>query len=140
MDFADRAYVLDEQVGFLLRQASQRHTALFASRFGETTPTQWATLAKLREIGPTSQNQLGRRTAMDIATIKGVVDRLFKRGLIEFKPDESDARLRLIGLTDEGRAFVDAHVAAGHALTAETLAPLSAQEQTTLISLLRKIA
>ena len=75
-------YVLDSQVGFILRQASQRHTALFASRMGaETTPTQWAALAKLHEIGPTSQNQLGRMTAMDVATIKGVVDRLMKRGL-----------------------------------------------------------
>ncbi len=63
-------YVLDEQIGFVLRQVNQRHTSIFASRIGcDVTPTQWAALTKLREIGPTSQNELGRTTAMDVATI-----------------------------------------------------------------------
>jgi len=30
----------------------------------------------LTETGPCSQNLLGRLTAMDVATIKGVIDRL----------------------------------------------------------------
>src|SRR5206468_1789491 len=43
-----RGYRLDDQVGFVLRQAQQRHTALFASLMIEgLTPTQWAALAKL---------------------------------------------------------------------------------------------
>jgi hypothetical protein len=58
-------YLLDEQVGFLLRQATQRHTAIFAARMIEDlTPTQWAALARLSERGPCSQNLLGRCTAM----------------------------------------------------------------------------
>ena len=45
-------YVLDEQIGFVLRQAQQRHTTLFAAEMIEgLTPTQWAALAKLRECG-----------------------------------------------------------------------------------------
>ena len=46
----------------------------------DLTPTQWAALAKLRELGDCSQNHLGRLTAMDAATIKEVVDRLTVRG------------------------------------------------------------
>jgi len=54
------AYALDQQVGFLLRQAQQRHTAIFARLMpDDVTPTQWATLAKLHEIGGCSQNLLG---------------------------------------------------------------------------------
>ena len=54
-------YVLDEQVGFLLRVAMQRHTSIFTSRMIDgLTQTQFAALAKLYEVGPCSQNHLGR--------------------------------------------------------------------------------
>ena len=82
------AYVLEEQIGFILRQVWQRHAAIFAREIGiNLTPTQWAALAKLTETGPCSQNQLGRLTAMDVATIKGVIDRLTARGLTETSAD-----------------------------------------------------
>ena len=85
------AYVLDRQVGFVLRQVSQRHAALFTARMNDDiTPTQWAALAKLYEVGPTWQNLLGRMTAMDVATIKGVVDRLMKRGFVRSTTDDAD--------------------------------------------------
>jgi hypothetical protein len=74
-------YVLDDQVGFLLRVALQRHTAIFTTRMIEgLTQTQFAALAKLHEVGPCSQNHLGRLIYLDAATIKGVVDRLGARG------------------------------------------------------------
>src|SRR6185312_13540131 len=84
-------YILDEQIGFILRQVWQRHAAIFARDIGiNLTPTQWAALAKLNETGRCSQNQLGRLTAMDVATIKGVIDRLTARGLTETNPDPQD--------------------------------------------------
>ena len=46
------------------------------------TQTQFAALAKLHEVGPCSQNQLGRLIYLDAATIKGVVDRLSARGFV----------------------------------------------------------
>ncbi|MFM8991008.1 MAG: COX15/CtaA family protein, partial [Alphaproteobacteria bacterium] len=48
--------------------------------------------ARLRELGDTTQNQLGRLTAMDPATIQGVVRRLVARGLVE-RTDVSPYRL-----------------------------------------------
>ena len=90
-------YVLEEQIGFILRQVWQRHATIFAREIGiNLTPTQWAALAKLTETGPCSQNQLGRLTAMDVATIKGVIDRLTARGLTETSADPEDGR-RLSG-------------------------------------------
>ena len=69
-------YSLKAQVGFNLRRANQRHVAIFARHVDGLTPTQFAALAKLHELGSLSQNKLGRLTAMDSATIKGVVERL----------------------------------------------------------------
>src|SRR5260370_39430441 len=82
------AYVLEEQIGFILRQVWQRHTTIFAREIGiNLTPTQWAALAKLAETGPCSQNQLGRLTAMDVATLKPVIHRLTPRRPPETTPD-----------------------------------------------------
>ena len=81
-DISEDRYVLDDQVGFLMRVAMQRHTSIFTSRMIEgLTQTQFAALAKLYEVGPCSQNYLGRLIYLDAATIKGVVDRLHLRGL-----------------------------------------------------------
>lgn len=134
-------YRLDDQVGFLLRRATQRHVAIFAERLGVgLTPTQWAALAKLYEEGPSSQNLLGRNTAMDAATVKGVVDRLASRQLIETSGDPADARRRVVALTVAGRRLVEAALATALAISIETLAPLTPAERTELCRLLRKLA
>ncbi len=133
-------YCLDEQVGFLMRQVNQRHTVIFAERMIEDlTPTQWAALAKLNERGPLSQNLLGRHTAMDAATIKGVVDRLTARGFTVGKSDPTDARRLRIALTDEGRAVVRRAAAVALTISEETLSPLTVSERKSLMRLLDKI-
>ncbi len=132
--------MLEEQIGFILRQVSQRHTTIFARQIGEhLTPTQWAALVKLREIGPCSQNFLGRLTAMDAATIKGVVDRLTKRRLTETTPDPEDSRRRLVALTPAGERLLRERVAAAVEITEMTLAPLPAADRATLLRLLKKL-
>jgi len=134
-------YVLDHQIGFALRLAHQRHCALFAERIGdaELTPTQWAALAKLWQTGPTSQNRLGRLTGMDASTIRGVVNRLIKRGLVDTRPDQEDARLLLVGLTREGTQLYRALAAHALEITEETLSPLNKDERETLMRLLDKM-
>lgn len=135
------AYRLEDQVGFWIRKAGQRHTVIFSEHMiGDLTATQWAALIKTAELGPVSQNLLGRETAMDIATIKGVVDRLVKRGLMATTNDPADGRRSQITLTAAGAALVNRAKPIAAAITAETLNGLSAAEQQTLIELLRKIA
>lgn len=134
------AYRLDEQVGFLLRQANQRHTGLFASLIGdETTPTQWAVLARLMEAGASSQNALGRQTAMDAATVKGVVERLLRRGLVATRNDAGDARRIVVDLTGAGRRMVEACESRALAITEATLKPLSAPERRMFLALLKRL-
>ena len=133
-------YVLDEQVGFILRQVWQRHSAIFSREIGTNiTPTQWAALSKLAEAGPCSQNQLGRLTAMDVATIKGVIDRLTARGLTETSQDPEDGRRLLVSLTRAGQQLADKVAPNALAITRETLAPLEAKEREMLMALLNKL-
>lgn len=134
-------YVLDDQVGFLLRVAMQRHTSIFTTRMNEgLTQTQFAALAKLAEVGPCSQNHLGRLIYLDAATIKGVVDRLGVRGLLTALNDPNDRRRRAVALTDRGRQVTQAAQPVAAEITAATLAPLSAEEQRLVARLLRKLA
>jgi DNA-binding MarR family transcriptional regulator len=136
----DEPYALGAQVGFLLRQAHQRHTTIFASLMIEgLTPTQWAAVAKLREIGPSSQNQLGRLTAMDAATIKGVIDRLTKRGFTRTKPDPTHGRRLLVTLTGKGVALYERAKPLAGCVTWETLAPLDEREKKELLALLSRL-
>jgi MarR family transcriptional regulator, lower aerobic nicotinate degradation pathway regulator len=133
-------YVLDEQIGFILRQVWQRHAVIFARDIGaELTPTQWAALAKLAETGPCSQNQLGRFTAMDAATIKGVIDRLTARGLTETSADPEDGRRLRVSLTRAGQQLAEKVAANALAISKETLAPLDPREREMLVSLLEKL-
>jgi MarR family transcriptional regulator, lower aerobic nicotinate degradation pathway regulator len=137
---AKAAYVLDEQVGFILRQVSQRHAMIFAREIGiNLTPTQWAALAKLAETGPCSQNQLGRLTSMDVATIKGVIDRLTARGLTETASDPEDGRRLTVSLTRAGLQMAEKVAPNALAISKETLAPLDARERETLIALLSRL-
>jgi MarR family transcriptional regulator, lower aerobic nicotinate degradation pathway regulator len=134
------AYLLDDQIGFLLRQVTQRHTTIFFQLMGDgLTPMQWAVLAKLLEIGRTSQTALGRAVCMDAATVKGTVDRLILRGLVLRLQDAEDRRKLLVDLTEEGRAATLRNLDAASAISRETLAPLSEEEARRLFMLLMKI-
>ena len=134
-------YILEDQVGFKLRVAGQRHTTIFQSLAPlNLTPTQFSALVRVLELGECSQNELGRQTAMDVATIKGVVDRLRARNLVAVKPDPTDKRRSLVMPTQEATALRSSLHEAGHRITEDTLAPLSAKEQETFLSLLSKIS
>jgi DNA-binding MarR family transcriptional regulator len=134
-------YVLDEQIGFLLRVAMQRHTSIFTSRMIEgLTQTQFAALSKLREVGPCSQNHLGRLIYLDAATIKGVVDRLGVRAFVTALADPKDRRRRAVALTDRGREVTEAAMKVAAEITAATLAPLTADERRAVATLLKKLS
>jgi MarR family transcriptional regulator, lower aerobic nicotinate degradation pathway regulator len=133
-------YLLDAQVGFLMRIAMQRHTSIFMSEMIEDlTQTQFAVMAKLHEVGPCSQNHLGRLVYLDAATIKGVVDRLGLRGFVTTGSDPTDRRRRAVSLTENGARIMEEALTVASQITTKTLQPLSADEQRTLTRLLKKI-
>jgi DNA-binding MarR family transcriptional regulator len=138
----DPDYKLDEQVGFVLRKAYQRHQTIFSEAHpGGLTAMQFSTLYRLAmEPGPVSQNALGRLVAMDASTTKGVVTRLQARGLIEMEKDQVDKRRYTLRTTEAGRALLTDCVPTMKKITADTLSPLSKKEAQMLLDLLKRIA
>jgi len=141
MDQEPEDYVLEEQVGHLLRRAYQRHLALFQGIMGEDGPTsmQFAALFTLWKRGPLSQNLLGRLLAMDPPTVKGVVARLMARGLVVREKDASDARLLRVALTPAALAALPGWVERARAISAATLAPLPREDAARLTAILRRM-
>lgn len=142
---ADRftdGYALEDQVGHLLRRANQRHTAIFFDALHEQnlTPTQFAALVKIGDENEVSQNRLGRLTAMDPATILGVVKRLQERDLIAGRPDPDDRRRSLWQLSEQGKTLLEEVLPIAAQITHNTLAPLNAGEQRKFLELLRKLS
>ena len=132
-------YVLEDQIGFRLRLANQRHLEIFAATVSEVTPTQFATLVKLKETGVLSQNHLGRLVAMDAATTKGVIDRLRKKGLVETTQSTSDLRRLDVTLSTAGDAFVTALIPVARRISAQTTQNLTSREAAQLLALLQKL-
>lgn len=138
---SEDGYVLEEQVGFLLRKAHQRASAIFQATIGDPTitPAQYSALAKLHDEGALSQNRLGRMIAVDPATIQGVIRRLSARRLIARKADRRDKRRASLTLTPAGRALIAALRRNGPVVSTRTLAPLSPNEQGAFLALLARL-
>jgi MarR family transcriptional regulator, lower aerobic nicotinate degradation pathway regulator len=140
-DAPSRTYVLEDQIGFRLRKAHQRASEIFNAVMGpfEVTPTQFAALAKLDEVGAVAQNQLGRLVAMDPATTFGVVGRLLRRGFVRQSVDDNDARVVLVALTPDGKAAAAAMKAVAAEVSRRTLAPLTGKEAEALLKSIAKL-
>lgn len=133
-------YVLEDQVGHLLRRAHQRASAIFQEIMEDgLTPQQYAALVKIRDFGKVSQNRLGRAVAMDPATSQGVTQRLLAKKLVRRESDPDDKRRTLVSLTSEGESMLRRLVPLGERITEETLAPLSATERRQFLALLKKL-
>lgn len=137
-------YQLDDQIGYILRLVNQRHTAIFQDCAqgllpGGLTPTQFSALLRIHSVGTCSQNRLGRMAAMDVATIKGVVDRLKRKGLVELAPDPEDRRRTKITLSETGEALIPQLKEVGAKITSETVKALNAEETNQLVILLKKL-
>ena len=134
-------YVVEDQVGFLMRRANQRHTSIFLDGMTEAglTPTQFTALVKIVELGRITQNHLGRLSAMDPATIQGVVRRLIDRDLVTRSAEPLDRRTIVLAPTKAGVDLAARAVVAARRITRATLEPLTADEQHLLLSLLRKL-
>ena len=94
----------------------------------DLTSMQFAALVKLRDLEAVTQTELGRLTGMDRATISGVVARLQKRGLVQFRPDPLDRRSRIIALTADGAGLLAQALERIDQVTERTLAPIGAAE------------
>jgi DNA-binding MarR family transcriptional regulator len=76
---------------------------------------------------------------MDVATIKGVIDRLTARGLTETSADPLDGRRLRVSLTRAGQQLAEKVAANALAISRETLSPLDARERELFVAMLEKL-
>lgn len=134
-------YDFSEQVGHLLRRAYQRHTALFQQFIPDTqlTAAQFVVLCAVRDCGACSLSEIVKRTAIDQATVRGVIDRLKSRKLLWVRHDDADRRKVLVSLTPGGLELVQGMVPFAFDITEKTFAGFNPAERLALMYLLNKM-
>jgi DNA-binding MarR family transcriptional regulator len=98
-------------------------------------PPQFFALNALDEPQPMSH--IADMLRCDRSAVTWITDRLEERGYVERRADQSDRRVKLLALTDEGR-HVREEIRARLAEPPESISNLSRAEQRTLRDLLRK--
>lgn len=100
---------LEERPGFLIRRLHQIHMALFSEECAaeRITPVQYSVLTALDQMGEVEQIALSRAVGLDRTNIADVVARLETRGLTARIISPRDRRMKLVRLTDAGRALLE---------------------------------
>lgn len=140
-DLAEK-YDITRQVGHLLRKAYQTHVSIFQSlnNVPQVTPTQFAVLCAVNENGPCSLTVIGRHIVMDLATVRGTIERLSDRGLVSFSRDDADRRQVIAKLTPEGHNVISKMTPTAKAISEATVQRLNPAERVALLYLLTKIS
>jgi DNA-binding MarR family transcriptional regulator len=118
---------------------------LFARELAEAVrplglaPAQFMVLLELwREEGLTQKDLVGRLD-VEQATMAATLARMERDGLIERRPDQTDARARRIQITARARALQEPALAAAKDVNARALTDFSEAEREVLLSGLRRI-
>lgn len=129
------------RVGTLIRRLHQRNQAVWSAMCinPKITSVQTATLSILLEEGPISLSEIGVLASMDLATTRGVVDRLKVQGLITLVKDADDKRKVIACLTDKGQSYIEAMLPVMDKILDKTLEPLNSAERLAFEFIIRKI-
>lgn len=132
---------LDALPGHYVRRLNQIAVALFFQETEESgiTPVQYAAMQAILHSPDLDQRKLARSIGFDASTITGVVDRLEARSLVLRTPSAQDRRVRLLSLTEEGKAMLENIVPGMLKSQERLLEPLSKSERTEFMRLLRKL-
>ena len=99
----------------------------------------YGSLLVLNEHGTLSQQALAEAIRCDRTTMVAIVDRLEEAGYVERHRNPSDRRAYALEITDRGREALSAASARVESIEDEFLAPLSADERSSLRELLRRL-
>ncbi|MGH6625409.1 MAG: MarR family winged helix-turn-helix transcriptional regulator [Burkholderiaceae bacterium] len=135
-------YKFSEQIGHLLRRAYQRHTAIFQEVVSDSqlTAAQFVVLCCVRDNGSCQVGEIVRATAIDEASVRGIVERLKWRELLAVAHQPGDTRHMLVSLTPAGRDMIEQTVPFARQISERTFGELDAAEREAIVSLLRKIS
>ena len=103
------------------------------------TAPQFVALCTIHEMGVCSITDIVKATAVDQATMRGVVERLKSKGWISQGADETDRRKVVLRLTESGQQLVQQMVPCAVTITEQTMGNLNPAERVALIYLLQKM-
>jgi DNA-binding MarR family transcriptional regulator len=135
-------YLFSEQVGHLLRRVYQRHVAIFQQNIPDSqlTAAQFVVMCAIQECAPCSLSEIVKATAIDQATVRGIIERLKARALIGIAHDAADKRKVMVTLTPAGSALVSETIPFARSITESTFGNLNPAERVALMYLLRKMS
>jgi MarR family transcriptional regulator, lower aerobic nicotinate degradation pathway regulator len=116
----------------------RRADALFG-RLG-VTADQFVLLSSLAEGDGITQQELVRRTASDPNTVRAMLVRLERRGLVVRRPHRDDGRAHSVTLTPSGRRIHRRLAARSEPLRARLLGGLEEDEVPDLVDMLARVA
>jgi len=130
---------LESLPGHYIRRLQQIAVAIFLQETDGhgVTPVQYAALHSVCNTPGIDQRTLARSIGFDTSTIAGVVDRLEARGLLVRNTTPDDRRVRLLTLTDEGHALLEAMTPSMLRAQARMLEPLPPRERKEFMRMLR---
>ncbi|GGP68364.1 MarR family winged helix-turn-helix transcriptional regulator [Saccharothrix coeruleofusca] len=128
-------------VSFAIFALARQHRALAAALLADCGlfPGQELILMQLWEQDGRSQKQLVEALKLDHSTIAKSVRRLENSGLVVRTADESDARVKVVSLTAEGRALEERTKAKWRELEEATTRGLTEQERRQFVALAAKV-
>ncbi len=112
------------------------HASVEHLRKWDLSVAQFDVLAKIGSAEGLTQQELADRLLVTKGNVCQLLDRMERGGLIERR---QEGRANRLVLTPRGRSLFDRVVPAHEAVIAESLSPLTAEEQRQLLSLLRKL-
>jgi MarR family transcriptional regulator, lower aerobic nicotinate degradation pathway regulator len=130
---------LDSLPGHHIRRLHQIAVAIFLQEtdaYG-LTPVQYAAIQAVANTPGFDQRTLAGVVGFDTSTIGGVIDRLEARGLVTRSASLNDRRVRLLRLTDAGRALLEAIIPSMLRAQERMLEPLPKRERTEFMRMLR---
>lgn len=130
-----------ENIVFLLAKAHQRAQGVlkgYLQSFG-LTPMQCLFMESLWEEDGLSVGEIGRRIALDTATLAGILDRMTTAGWVRRETDPDDGRVARVYLTEKAQEAVSALASAIEVTNNELLSNFSIEEKLLFKRFLRDV-
>jgi DNA-binding MarR family transcriptional regulator len=130
-----------DNIVYLLAKAHQRAQGalkVYLQSFG-LTPMQCLFMEALWEEDGLSVGEIGRRIALDTATLAGILDRMVIAGWVRRETDQTDGRVTRVYLTEKARAAIIGLASAIEVTNNELLSNFSPEEKLLFKRFLRDV-
>lgn len=128
------------QIGEISRMAHKSVTDIFDERQFDVTVEQFGILAMLWYEEGLKQQDIADKLKRNKATITRIIENMIKRNLIVQIPDQLDKRIKLIYLTQKGKALQKEMVESSGMVYYRALNNINPKDIETVLSTLKQIA